>query len=118
MWNGQDGSEILASCNLERRRQKEVPATHLQKVLAASGKSSVLQYYLRDTGNSALLCEKLYVNFQRMWINKTYQGDICEPGAPDLKVTSLLVVASYVAEAISPSSTQPFWLNFHTLGKN
>lgn len=105
MWSGPDCNEVFASCNLAHRRQKEVPATHLQKVVAVSGKSSVLQYYLRDTGNSSLLCEKLYVNFQRMWINKIYQGDVFELEAPDLQVTSLLVVASCVAEAINPSST-------------
>lgn len=74
-----------------------------------SGESSVLQYYSRDTGNSALLCEKLSVNFQRIWSNKTYQGDsVFELEAPDLQVTSMqvtsrLVVTSYVAEALNPS---------------
>ena len=73
-----------------------------------SGENSVLQYYSRDTGNSALLCEKFSVRFQRIWSNKTYQGDVFELEAPDLQVTSMqvtsrVVVTSYVAEALNPS---------------
>ena len=52
-----------------------------QEVVPVLGKSSVLQYYSRGTGNSVLLCEKLYVNFQRMWISKTYQRDESNPVA-------------------------------------
>lgn len=32
----EDGREVFALCNLTCRRQKEVPATQLQKVVAAS----------------------------------------------------------------------------------